>query len=124
MSCGPAAARVRHRRQRRRLPAGRSMAQRRFWSPRRWAAACRAATARSTTQPPSCGCTRWAAGGAGQGGTGKQGAAACVGPLQHPTLPPAHMRRSSGAERDLNLLPTRIVLVRHAQSKGNVDPFQ
>ena len=27
-------------------------------------------------------------------------------------------------DRDLALLPHRIVLVRHAQSKGNVDPFQ
>ena len=28
------------------------------------------------------------------------------------------------ATRDLSLLPRRIILVRHAESKGNVDPFQ
>ncbi|PSC69817.1 phosphoglycerate mutase [Micractinium conductrix] len=32
--------------------------------------------------------------------------------------------KRDGGQRDLRLLPRRIVLVRHAQSKGNVDPFQ
>lgn len=40
----------------------------------------------------------------------------------HP--PTARSSSRGGATRDLALLPRRIILVRHAESKGNVDPFQ
>lgn len=40
--------------------------------------------------------------------------------LPHPCLPPP---RRAATPTDHRLLPRRIVLVRHAQSKGNVDPF-